>query len=82
MVTGSGTAPAAVLAGVGHCLPSVVVTNDDLAARLDTSDEWIRTRSGIRERRVVAPGQTTSDLATEAGRHNPPGRLRLTDTDW
>lgn len=58
-----------MLAGIGHCLPSGVVTNDDLAARLDTSDEWIRTRSGIRERRVVAAGQATSDLATEAGRH-------------
>lgn len=57
------------MAGIGHCLPADVVTNDDLAARLDTSDEWIRTRSGIRERRVVTPGQTTSDLATEAGRH-------------
>lgn len=62
-------ARAASVAGIGHCLPSEVVTNHDLAARLDTSDEWIRTRSGIRERRVVTSGQTTSDLATEAGRH-------------
>lgn len=63
------TARVAVVAGVGHCLPSRVVTNDELAARLDTTDEWIRTRCGIRERRVVEPGQTTADLATEAGRH-------------
>lgn len=58
----------AVVAGVGHCLPARVVTNDELAGRLDTSDEWIRTRTGIRERRTAAPGQVTSDLATEAGR--------------
>lgn len=62
-------ARSASVAGIGHCLPPDVVTNHDLAARLDTSDEWIRTRSGIRERRILTPGQTTSDLATEAGRH-------------
>jgi 3-oxoacyl-[acyl-carrier-protein] synthase-3 len=45
-----------------------VTTNDDLAARLDTSDEWIHTRTGIRERRFVAAGIATVELATEAGR--------------
>jgi 3-oxoacyl-[acyl-carrier-protein] synthase-3 len=44
-----------------------VVTNHDLAARLDTSDEWIRTRTGIRTRHVVSPGMPTSHLAAEAG---------------
>ncbi|MFR9807180.1 beta-ketoacyl-ACP synthase III [Pseudonocardia sp. RS010] len=55
------------LTGLGHALPPRVVTNDDLAATLDTSDEWIRTRSGIGTRRHVDPGTATSDLAAEAG---------------
>jgi 3-oxoacyl-[acyl-carrier-protein] synthase III len=57
----------AVLCGLGTWLPSRVVTNADIAARLDTSDEWIRVRTGIHERRVVDPGVSTSDLAVEAG---------------
>ena len=52
------------VAGWGTALPETIVTNDDLAAVLDTSDEWIRERSGIRERRI---GGTTSGLAIEAG---------------
>uniref|UniRef100_A0A8B0N3L2 Beta-ketoacyl-[acyl-carrier-protein] synthase III n=1 Tax=Streptomyces parvulus TaxID=146923 RepID=A0A8B0N3L2_9ACTN len=59
---------AAVLAGVGGWVPPHVVTNDDLSAHLDTSDEWIRTRTGIRTRHRVSPGMATSDLAVEAGR--------------
>ncbi|RNF92745.1 beta-ketoacyl-ACP synthase III [Streptomyces botrytidirepellens] len=59
---------AAVLAGLGTWLPEHVVTNDELARRLDTSDEWIRTRTGIRQRHVIGPGQSTGDLAVEAGR--------------
>jgi 3-oxoacyl-[acyl-carrier-protein] synthase-3 len=51
------------ITGWGTALPDKVVTNDDLAAVLDTSDEWIRERSGIRERRI---GGTTSGLAVEA----------------
>src|SRR5690606_29024687 len=47
-------------------LPEKVVTNDDLARVVDTSDEWIRTRTGIRERRVAAEGQTTSELGYQA----------------
>ncbi|GHB57161.1 3-oxoacyl-[acyl-carrier-protein] synthase 3 protein 5 [Streptomyces viridiviolaceus] len=58
--------PAPVLCGIGTSLPDRVVTNDDLAARLDTSDEWIRTRTGIRERRTVDPGTATGDLAHAA----------------
>lgn len=58
----------AVLAGVGGWVPPHVVTNDDLSAHLDTSDEWIRTRTGIRTRHRVSPGMATSDLAVEAGR--------------
>ncbi|MBS0575196.1 MAG: ketoacyl-ACP synthase III [Proteobacteria bacterium] len=56
------------IAGTGSYLPDKVLSNDDLAKTIDTSDEWIRTRTGIRERRVAADGQTTSDLAFEAGR--------------
>jgi 3-oxoacyl-[acyl-carrier-protein] synthase-3 len=57
----------AVLAGLGSWLPPRVVTNDELAAGLDTSDEWIRTRTGIRQRHVIDPGMSTSTLAVEAG---------------
>ncbi len=54
--------------GVGAYLPERIVTNDELAARMDTSDAWIRERTGIRERRIAAPGETTSDLALQASR--------------
>ncbi len=54
--------------GVGAYLPERVVTNDELAAQMDTSDTWIRERTGIRERRIAAPGEKTSDLALEASR--------------
>jgi 3-oxoacyl-[acyl-carrier-protein] synthase III len=57
----------AVLCGLGTWLPSRVVTNADIASRLDTSEEWIRGRTGIRERHVVDTGVSTSDLAVEAG---------------
>ncbi|MFV2197518.1 beta-ketoacyl-ACP synthase III [Nocardiopsis sp. LOL_012] len=59
--------PTAVVTGVGGALPPRVVTNHELAQRLDTSDEWIRTRTGIRQRHVVEAGTSTGDLATEAG---------------
>ncbi|MEU9167145.1 beta-ketoacyl-ACP synthase III [Streptomyces sp. NPDC048420] len=59
---------AAVLTGLGGFVPPRVVTNDELARRLDTSDTWIRTRTGIAQRHVITPGTTTSDLAAEAGR--------------
>ncbi len=54
------------IAGTGSFLPENVVTNDDLAQRVDTSDEWIRSRTGIRQRHVAAEGQTTGDLGYEA----------------
>jgi 3-oxoacyl-[acyl-carrier-protein] synthase-3 len=59
---------AAVVAGLGVWTPARVVTNAELASYLDTSDEWIRTRTGIRQRFLVGPGEATSDLAVEAGR--------------
>ncbi|HEY1749808.1 MAG TPA: beta-ketoacyl-ACP synthase III [Caulobacteraceae bacterium] len=55
-----------VVTGVGDYLPARIVTNDDLAKTVDTSDEWIRERTGIRQRREAAEGETTSDLATAA----------------
>jgi 3-oxoacyl-[acyl-carrier-protein] synthase-3 len=55
------------IAGTGKAVPSRVVTNDDLAKIVETSDEWIQARSGIRERRFLEEGRTTSDLAAEAG---------------
>ncbi|MFI4973986.1 MAG: beta-ketoacyl-ACP synthase III [Caulobacterales bacterium] len=55
-----------VVTGVGADLPAKVVTNDDLAKFIDTSDEWIRERTGIRQRHKAAEGETTSDLATRA----------------
>jgi 3-oxoacyl-[acyl-carrier-protein] synthase-3 len=57
-----------LVAGCGSYLPDQVLTNDELAQRLDTSDEWIRQRTGIAERRIAAPGQLTSDLAVAASR--------------
>ncbi|WP_051116510.1 beta-ketoacyl-ACP synthase III [Amycolatopsis nigrescens] len=58
---------AAVLAGVGGWLPPRVVDNHELSQRLDTSDEWIRTRTGIRQRHIAAPGESTVDMAVRAG---------------
>ena len=52
--------------GCGHYLPERIVTNYELAERIDTSDEWITARTGIRQRHVAAEGQLTSDLAVEA----------------
>ena len=52
--------------GTGSYLPEKVVTNDDLARTVNTSDEWIRTRTGIRSRHVAAEGQLASDLALPA----------------
>ena len=59
---------AAHITGVGAYLPARVLTNRDLERMVDTSDEWIRTRTGIRERRIVAEGECTSDLAAAAAR--------------
>ena len=56
------------ITGTGHYLPEKVVTNDELAKFVDTSDEWIRQRSGIEQRYFADATQATSDLGTEAGR--------------
>lgn len=56
------------IVGTGSFLPANVVTNDDLARRVDTSDEWIVTRTGIKQRHIADPEQTSSDLAVEASK--------------
>lgn len=56
------------IAGTGSYLPERIMTNAEIERLVDTSDAWIRERSGIEERRIAAPGQTTGDLAVEAAR--------------
>ena len=53
--------------GTGSYLPEKVLTNAELEKTVETSDEWITTRTGIRERRIAAAGEFTSDLAAKAG---------------
>ena len=52
--------------GVGKYVPEKIVTNHDLEKIVDTNDEWIRTRTGIEERRIAEDGMDTSDMAYEA----------------
>jgi 3-oxoacyl-[acyl-carrier-protein] synthase-3 len=56
------------IAGTGRYLPARVLTNDELARTVATTDEWIRTRTGIRQRHIAAPDEATSDLALHASR--------------
>ncbi|MXV44626.1 beta-ketoacyl-ACP synthase III [Saccharibacter sp. 17.LH.SD] len=56
------------LTGVGGALPKNVITNEELAERLETSDEWIRTRTGIAQRHIAGEGESAVSLATEAAR--------------
>jgi 3-oxoacyl-[acyl-carrier-protein] synthase-3 len=56
------------IVGTGSYLPAHILTNVELAKRVDTSDEWIRARTGIRERRIAASDEATSDLALHASR--------------
>jgi len=57
------------IVGCGAYLPPSVLTNEEIAKKIDTSDEWIRERTGIRQRHVVVPGEKTSDLALQASRN-------------
>jgi len=57
---------ASVIAGTGSFVPERVITNKDLEAMIDTTDEWIRTRTGIQERHIVSEGETNSSLAIQA----------------
>ena len=54
------------IVGCGSYLPERVVTNAELSAKIDTTDEWITTRTGIRQRHLAADGELTSDLALKA----------------
>src|SRR5688500_20294938 len=58
----------AIIAGTGSFLPEKRLTNDDLARMVDTNDEWIVQRTGIRERRIAGPGDATATLAPAAAR--------------
>ena len=58
--------------GTGSYVPEKVVTNDDLAALVDTSDEWIYSRTGMKERRICEADQATSDLGAEAAEARAP----------
>lgn len=60
--------PQVEIVATGRFLPDTVVTNDDLSKRLDTSDEWIRTRTGIRERRIAEASMSASDMGVPAAR--------------
>ena len=62
------TALRAVIKGTGSALPKNRVSNAELAARVDTSDEWITERTGIKFRHIAGPGETTATLATDAAR--------------
>ena len=57
------------IVGTGSYLPPRIVTNDELAKRIDTSDAWIQERTGIKQRHIADESQTSSDLALEASRH-------------
>ncbi|MEX0324181.1 MAG: beta-ketoacyl-ACP synthase III [Puniceicoccaceae bacterium] len=57
-----------IISGVGSYTPPNILTNDDLSRMVDTSDEWITTRTGIRERRIAGENEATSDMASEAAR--------------
>ena len=54
------------IAGLGSYVPERALTNEDLENMVDTSDEWITQRTGVKERRLAGKGQATSDLAIEA----------------
>src|SRR3954465_3581427 len=58
----------AIITGTGSALPERRLTNDDLSKMVDTNDEWITQRTGIRERRIAGEGESTATLATAAAR--------------
>lgn len=73
----------AKLVGTGCYLPSRVMTNDDFTKIIDTSDEWITTRTGIKQRRIAADGESTSDMAVAAARAAlDDARLTTDDLDF
>ena len=74
--------PASRILGTGHYLPSIVRTNADLEKMVDTSDQWIMDRTGIRERRIAPEGVVTSDMATAAAKQAlEAAELKASDLD-
>ena len=74
-----------VLKGTGSALPRRVMTNEELAQLVDTSDEWIRERTGICTRYIAGEGETTGTLATDAARAAPSTlrrSARVSSTPW
>ena len=70
MISNGAVGPyGARISGVGHYVPDRVMSNADFEKILDTSNEWIVTRTGMRERRYAVDGQASSDLATRAAEH-------------
>ena len=70
------------ITGWGMCVPETILTNDDLSKMVETNDEWIRDRTGIRERHIVHEGQTTASLAVDASlKALQIANLRPTDVD-
>ena len=57
------------IAGIGYCVPKTVITNEDLTKLYETSDEWIYSRTGIKERRVVSGNETAIDLGLAAAKN-------------
>lgn len=68
MSKGSHNVKRVSIVGTGSCLPERILTNADLEKMVDTSDEWIRTRTGIRERHIAADDEATSDMSAVAAR--------------
>ncbi len=62
------SSPSIIIKGIGAYVPEKRLTNEELSKTVETNDEWIRTRSGISERRIAEPQQTTSDMSTEAAK--------------
>ncbi|OUW37696.1 MAG: 3-oxoacyl-ACP synthase, partial [Verrucomicrobia bacterium TMED175] len=58
-----------ILRGIGSYVPEKILDNKELSLKVETSDDWIRTRTGIRERRIASPDQPTSELALNAARN-------------
>lgn len=72
----------ACVTGIGSYLPSKVLTNDDLSKMVDTTDEWILTRTGIRERHIARPDEATSHMAAEAAkRAMADAKIQASDVD-
>jgi len=70
------------IAGTGSYLPPRVVSNDELSKRVETTDAWIRERTGIRQRHIAEESQASSDLALEASKHAlEAAGLKATDID-